>query len=55
MDPEPKANDREPLTPKSSPGRSWSSTFPVSADCKTVEEMRLVNALCRFVELSARP
>jgi predicted RecB family nuclease len=25
----------------------------LEADCKTVEEMRLVNALCRFVELAA--
>ena len=24
----------------------------LEADCKTVEEMRLVNALCRFVELA---
>jgi len=22
------------------------------ADCKTVEQMRLVNAICRFVELA---
>jgi uncharacterized protein len=27
----------------------------LEADCKTVDEMRLVNALCRFVELSAEP
>jgi predicted RecB family nuclease len=27
----------------------------LEADCKTVEEMRLVNALCRFVELAEGP
>jgi uncharacterized protein len=27
----------------------------LEADCKTIDEMRLVNALCRFVELAKRP
>jgi hypothetical protein len=29
-----------------------SSPRLLDADCKTVEEMQLVNALCRFVELA---
>jgi predicted RecB family nuclease len=27
----------------------------LEADCRSIEEMRLVNALCRFVELAAKP
>jgi hypothetical protein len=27
----------------------------VEADCETVEQMRLVNALCRFVEVAESP
>jgi hypothetical protein len=36
------------------PGRSRRLAAPADVNCRTVEQMKLVNALCRFVELAER-
>jgi hypothetical protein len=38
--------------PRMARGLTLSRTRHRQADCRSIEEMRLVNALCRFVELA---